>query len=375
MLTIEQVDTTNKKQVKRFIDVPFRLYQGNSQWVPPIRADMKEALNRNKHPFYEHSSAAFFLANREGRDIGRIAALENRNYNSHHGTKTGQFYFFDCEDDSEGAARLFEAAFEWAKGRGLNKITGPKGFSVFDGYGMLERGYEYRQMMNMMNYNNPYYLRMAAESGLEKEVDYISHLVAVKDFKMPERVHSIADRVLKRKKLHVIPFRNKRELREWAPRIGQAYNDAFIKNWEYVPLTDRELDYVVDNIMLVANPKLIKIIARDDQVVGFAFGWPDVSAAMQRSKGNLFPIGIFDLLLEMRRTTSVAGNGMGMLPEYQGLGGNALLYTEMEKSLSGFNFVNFELTQVAETAVQMRKDLETLGGIPYKNHRVFSRSL
>jgi hypothetical protein len=96
---------------------------------------------------------------------------------------------------------------------------------------------------------------------------------------------------------------------------------------------------------------------------------------MQRSKGNLFPFGIFDLLLEMRRTTSVAGNGMGMLPEYQGLGGNALLYTEMEKSLSGFNFVNFELTQVAETAVQMRKDLETLGGIPYKNHRVFSRSL
>ncbi len=375
MLTIEQVDTANKKQVKRFIDVPFRLYQGNSQWVPPIRADMKEALNRNKHPFYEHSAAAFFLANREGRDIGRIAALENRNYNSHHGTKTGQFYFFDCEDDSEGAARLFEAAFAWAKERGLNKITGPKGFSVFDGYGMLERGYEYRQMMNMMNYNNPYYLRLAAESGLEKEVDYISHLVAVKDFKMPERVHSIADRVLKRKKLHVIPFRNKRELREWAPRIGQAYNDAFIENWEYVPLTDRELDYVVDNIMLLANPRLIKIIARDNQVVGFAFGWPDVSAAMQRSKGKLFPFGIFDLLLEMRRTTSVAGNGMGMLPEYQGLGGNALLYTEMEKSLSGFKFVNFELTQVAETAEQMRKDLETLGGIPYKNHRVFSRSL
>jgi GNAT superfamily N-acetyltransferase len=375
MLTIEQVDTTNKKQVKRFIDVPFRLYRGNSQWVPPIRADMNEVLNRNKHPFYEHSTAAFFIATREGRDVGRIAALENKNYNSHHGAQTGQFYFFDCEDDSEAAARLFEAAFEWAKERGLNKITGPKGFSVFDGYGMLERGYEYRQMMNMMNYNNPYYLRLASESGLDKEVDYISHLVAVADFKMPERVHRIAERVLKRKKLRVIPFWNKRELREWAPRIGQAYNDAFIENWEYVPLTDRELEHVVDNIMLVANPKLIKIIARDDQVVGFAFGWPDVSSAMQRSKGKLFPFGIFDLLMEMRRTSSVAGNGMGMLPEYQGLGGNALLYTEMEKSLSGFKFVNFELTQVAETAVQMRKDLETLGGIPYKNHRVFSRAL
>jgi len=375
MLTIQKVDTTEKKQVKRFIDVPFRIYLGNSQWVPPIRADMSETLNRDKHPFYEHSTADFYLAVRDGRDVGRIAALENKNYNKQHGTRTSQFYFFDCEDDSEAASRLFGAVYDWARERGLNKITGPKGFSAFDGYGMLERGFEYRQMMNMMNYNHPYYLQLAGESGLVKEVDYISHRVAVKDFKMPERVHRIAERVLKRKKLRVIDFRNKRHLREWAPRIGRAYNNAFTENWEYTPLTDREIQFVLDNIMLVANPKLLKIIARDDQVVGFTFGWPDVSSAMQRSKGKLFPLGIFDLLLELRRTRSVAGNGMGILPEYQGMGGNALLYTEMEKSLRAFNFINCELTQVAESAVQMRKDLETLGGIPYKNHRVLSRTL
>ena len=147
MLVIEKVDTTNKKQVRRFIDVPFHLYQDNDQWVPPIRLDMVEVLDRQKHPFYEHSTADFFIAVGEGQDVGRIAVLENSSYNKYHGSRTGQFYFFDCEDDSQAAAALFERAFDWAHSRHLEEIVGPKGFSPFDGYGMLERGFEHRQMM------------------------------------------------------------------------------------------------------------------------------------------------------------------------------------------------------------------------------------
>lgn len=375
MLSIEQVDTTKKSQVRRFIDVPFRLYKDCPQWVPPIRMDMFDTLNRNKHPFYEHSTADFFIAVRDGDDVGRIAVLENTSYNRYHESHTGQFYFFDCADDSEAAAALFGRAFEWSASRGLEKIVGPKGFSPFDGYGMLERGFEHRQMMNMMNYNYPYYLRLVEEAGFEKEVDFVSHYIETTDFKMPERVHRIADRVRQRQNLRVLRFKNKRDLRRWADRIGRTYNESFIDNWEYVPLTEAEIKFVVDNIMLVANPKLIKIIAHEEKVVGFAFGWPDVSAAMQRSKGKLLPFGIIDLLIEMRRTKFMAGNGMGMLPDYQGRGGNALLYSEMEKTLTEFGFTECELTQVAESAEQMRKDLETLGGVPYKNHRVFKRTL
>jgi hypothetical protein len=375
MLAIERVDTTDKGQVGRFIDVPFRIYRGHPQWVPPIRSDMTLALNRRKHPYYEHSTADFFIAVRDGRDVGRLAALENLNYNAYHGTRTGQFYFFDCEDDPEAAAALFAAAFEWARRRGLDKMIGPKGMSPFDGYGLLERGFEHRQMMNMMNYNHPYYLRMVAEAGFEKEVDFVSHYIKTEQFKMPERVRRITERVKQRSNLSVLRFRNKDEMKRWGLRIGRSYNDAFVNNWEYVPLTDREVTFVVDNIMLVANPKLIKIIVHDQDVVGFALGWPDVSAAMQRARGRLFPFGIVDLLLEMRRTHWMAGNGMGMLPEYQGRGGNALLYVEMEDTLSEFHFTDLELTQVAETAAQMRQDLETLGGVAYKNHRVFRRQL
>jgi GNAT superfamily N-acetyltransferase len=375
MLTIEKVDTANRAQIRRFIKVPFRLYKQHPQWVPPIRSDVALMLNRKKHPFYEHSTADFFIAVRDGQDIGRIAALENCNYNKHHDMRTAQFYLFDCEDDSEAAAALFQRVFEWARAHSLDTLVGPKGFSAFDGYGLLQKGFEHRQMMNMMNYNYPYYLRLVDEAGFEKEVDFVSHFVIPEDLRLPERLYRIAERAKRHHRLEVIRFKTKRELRQWAGKIGQAYNNAFVKNWEYVPLTEREISFVVDTIMLVANPKLIKIIAQDGNVVGFAFGWPDVSAAMQRCKGRLFPFGIADLLLEMRRTSRISGNGVGILPEFQGRGGNALLYSEMERTVGEFGFKYYEMTQIAETAVQMRKDLESLGGKPYKNHRVYKRPL
>jgi GNAT superfamily N-acetyltransferase len=173
----------------------------------------------------------------------------------------------------------------------------------------------------------------------------------------------------------VIRFQTKQELRAWAPRIGQAYNQAFVNNWEYFPLSDREIQFVLDNVLTVADPKLIKLIAHGERVVGFLFAFPDVSAAIQRSGGRLLPFGIVDLLIEFKRTKWVALNGAGILPEFQGRGGNALLYSEMEKTVREAGFRHADLTQVAETAVQMRHDLVNLGGVPYKNHRVFIRDL
>jgi hypothetical protein len=199
----------------------------------------------------------------------------------------------------------------------------------------------------------------------------------VAEFSLPERVHRIAERVQQRGTLKVHRFRTKRDLRAWANRIGAAYNQAFINNWEYVPLTEAEIKFVLDNIMLVADPRLIKIITHDQDVVGFLFAFPDISAALQRVRGRLLPFGIVDLLLSMRRTDGVALNGMGILEEFQGRGGNALLYSEMVKTMQDerYPFKYADLTQVAETAVQMRQDLINLGGKPYKNHRVYQKGI
>jgi len=375
MLTLEQVDTRSKAQVRRFVRIPYRLYAHHPQWVPPLLGDVELYLNRHKHPYYEFGSADFFIAARDGRDVGRIAVLENPHFNEYHQTRQAWFYLFECEDDLEAATALFERVFEWARSRGLDTIVGPKGFGPLDGYGLLVQGYEHRQMMMMMNYNYDYYPRLVEALGFQKEVDFVSCYLSAESFRLPERIHSIAERVEKRGTLKVQRFRSKREMLSWAKRIGEAYNKTFVNNWEYYPLTQREIDFVVGNILPYADHRLIKIITHDDDVVGFVFAFPDVSAAFQRAQGHLFPLGLLDLILEMKRTQWIALNGAGILPEFQGRGGNALLYSEMEKTIRQYQFQHADLTQVAETAVQMRRDLENLGGKPYKNHRVYVKHL
>lgn len=375
MLSIQPVDVSNKSEVRRFVDLPYRLYRGQPQWVPPLRMDVELMLNPKKHPFYEHSDADFFVAVRDGRVVGRIGVLENKPYNRYHHTRQAQFYLFECEDDREAAGALFEAAFNWARSRGLNKIVGPKGFGALDGYGLLIEGFEHRQMMTMMNYNYPYYPKLIEALGFEKEVDFISCHLKADRYRLPDRIRSIAARVEQRGTLKVQRFKTKAELKAWAPRIGEAYNRAFVNNWEYYPLTPREIKFILDNILVIADPRLIKIITHDDQVVGFLFGFHDVSAALQRAHGRLFPFGLIHLLLELRRTKWVALNGAGILPEFQGRGGNALLYNEMDKTIRDFGFEDADLTQVADTAVQMRADLINIGGQLYKTHRVYAKEL
>ena len=375
MYTIEKTDTSNKAQVRQFVRLPYRLYAGHQQWVPPLFIDAETQLNRDKHPFYEHSDADFFIALRDGRLVGRIAALENRRFNEYHGTRQAQFYLFDCENDPDAASALFDRVFDWAHQRKLDTIVGPKGFGVLDGYGLLIEGHEHRQMMTMMNYNYAYYSDLVEANGFQKEVDFVSCHLDSKNFRLPERIHRIADRVQQRGTLKVQRFRTKADLRAWADRIGQAYNKAFINNWEYYPLTEREIAFLLENLLIIADPRLIKIITHDEEAVGFLFGFPDLSAALQRAKGRLLPFGLINLLIEMRRTKWIALNGAGMLPEFQGRGGNALLYSEMEKTIREYDFLHADLTQVAETAVQMRNDLVNIGGKPYKNHRVYIRHI
>ncbi len=374
MLTIEKIDTENKPQVKRFVEFYYDLYKDCPQWVPPLFMDAYLPLNRKKHPFFEYSDADFFLAVRNGKVVGRICAGVNKRYNEYHNSKKAQFYFFDTIDDLEVARALFDTVSHWAKERGLDTIIGPKGLSPFDGYGLQIEGAEHRQMMTMMNYNYPYYQELVEALGFEKEVDFVSCYLPADAFKIPERVERIALWAMKRGNLWVKHFKSKKELVSWAQRIGETYNRTFVKNWEYYPFSQGDIDYAVQNVFMVADHRLIKLIMHGEDIVGFLFAFPDVSSAIQRAKGRLFPFGIVDILLEMKRTKTVSGNGMGVLPEFQGTGGNALLYYEMGKTMLDFKQFEFvEMTQVAETTKQMRADLKNLNGVEYKNHRVYRK--
>jgi hypothetical protein len=375
MYVTEKVDTSNKKQVSEFVQFHYDLYKDCPQWVPPFYSDIKMMLNRDKHPFYEHSEADFFVVKDQQKIVGRIAVMNNKPFNQYHETKSATFTLIDFIEDQEVANKLFEASFDWAGKRGLNKMVGTKGFSGFDGYGIQVEGFEHRQMMNMLSYNYAYYPKMVEAIGFEKEVDFVSCYLDPNNFKMDPRVPEIAKRVLDRGTFTVKNFKNKAEIIQWATKIGEAYNGTFVNNWEYYPLSKKEVQYLLQTLISVVVPKLVKIIMSDDRIVGFLIAFPDISAAMQRAKGHLNPISIVDMMIEMKRTKWVAVNGAGVLPEYHGRGGNALLYSEMQKTLQSLPFKDADLTQVAETTKMMRKDLENLGGIPYKNHRVYHRDI
>lgn len=371
MLTVEAVTPTARAEVRAFIEIPFRLYADDRRWVPPFRREVAELFDRKAHPFYEHSDAAFFVARRGAGAVGRIAVLENRPFNAHHGVRQASFYCFECEDDRDAAAALVGRAADWARARGLTALVGPKGFSALDGYGILVEGFTHRQTMTMTNYNPPYYAPLVEGLGFVKDVDFGSWRIDRDAFLLPERVRRVAAEVERRGALRLVAFETKRALVKAAQGIGDAYNRAFVNNWEYYPLSPREVDYLVKQIMLVADHRLIKLIAHGDDIVGFLFAFPDVSAALQRARGRLSPLRIVDLLLELKRARSIALNGAGILPQFHGRGGNALLYAAIESTLRASRFDHAELLQIAETAVQMRKDLQMFNAIPCKTHRVF----
>jgi hypothetical protein len=376
MITVKKINLNSKSEIDRFVQFPFDLYEGHPQWVPPFISDVRTMLNPEKHPYYEHSEAEFFIAEREGEVVGRIAALENKPFNKYHNKKDAEFYLFECINDQEVANALFDTVINWARERDLNKLVGPKGFGPLDGYGIQIEGFEHRQMMNMMNYNYPFYRDLVENLGFTKIVDFVSSYIQPQNFQLPPKVRKAAGIAKKRGSFTVVDFENKRELVKWAGRIGQAYNKAFVDNWEYYPLSQNEIDFVVKNVMTIVDPDLMKIITKNDEVVGFVFPFPDVSAAMQKNKGKLGPFAILRLLMEIKKTNWISFNGVGILPEYQGLGGNAIMYAELEKSMHTTDqFIHAELTQVAETAEQMRKDLKNLGVKFYKNHRVYQRDI
>lgn len=376
MITIEKIDTTDRKKVNEFVQFQYDLYKGAPQFCPPFINDIKLMLNRNKHPFYEHSLADFFVArDSSGKMVGRIAAMENKPFNEYHKVKKCQFYLFDVVDDQEVVNKLFEAVFNWAHEHGLNEIVGPKGFASFDGYGILVEGFEHHQMMTMMNYNFPYYAKLLETIGFEKEVDFVSCYIAEENFVLPEKAKKVAEIAIKRGSFKVLNYSTKKDLMKHAWEIGDAYNHTFVNNWEYYPLSKGEVKLLLDNLLVVANPKLIKLITHNDEIVGFLLAFPDITSALQRHGGKITPLALIDIMLEMKKTKWVAVNGAGVLPQFHGLGGNAILYAEMEKSIKDFGFEHCEMTQVAETAEQMRKDLINLGGQPYKNHRVFHKAI
>lgn len=374
LFSILEIDTSNSQQLGQFLNLPFNFYKKCPQWVPPLQGDARRMLDRRHHPFYQHSDAAFFIAqDNAGEIFGRIAVLNNTHYNDYNHEKTAFFYLFECIDDLNISRRLFDAAFNWAQKRGLNLIKGPKGFTALDGMGLLIKGFEYMPAMGIP-YNHAYYQKLVEDAGFISDGDVVSGYLRP-DYRLPEKVHLVAQRVQARLGLTVERFTTRADLRAFVPRLKELYNESLPGTVGNTPLTDEEAKVMADQIIWFANPRLIKILKKGDQIVGFLFAYPDVSAALQRTKGKLFPFGWIDLLLELKRTTWIDINGAGVIEEYRGMGGTAILFSEMEKTLLSDDFTRADVVQIGVDNQKMQMEMSALGLDFCKTHRNYKRTL
>ena len=207
-MTISIQRVAGKRDEREFIELPHRLYRDVPQWVPWFRADMRRMVSR-KHPFFEHSRRGVLPRPPGDRVVGRLCVQENTRYNEHQKMRGAHFYFFDAEDDPEAAAGLFEAALAWARGRGLDSLMGPFGLGGSTGNGILVDGFEHTAAMTMMSWNPPYYARLIEGAGFAKHFELYSAHLDASAFRLPDRIRSVAEHVLARKRFSVLRFRNK----------------------------------------------------------------------------------------------------------------------------------------------------------------------
>lgn len=365
---------TSRKRIDEFIEFPKRLYRNCPQWVPWFDVDVR-ALLWKKHPYFSHAQGEFLLVRKDGRTVARACVTENKRYNETHGMRVAHFYFFDTEDDQKAVDCLVSHMVNWARNRGLTGVLGPILQGGSSGSGILVDGFEHRAAMNMMVYNYPYYAGLLENAGFRPFSTLLSLELPTDTFALPEKVARISELVEKRGRFEVMKFSSKSELRKVSDEIAALYNPTLGDHLEDYPLSDKELLQVRKDLLLVADPELVKILKYEGAIVGFLFVFVDISGTMQKNKGKTGPVEILRLLGALKNPGKVLFNGMGILPEYQKMGGNALLYSELGKTLAKAGVKSGEIVQVNENTVLMLKDVQTLGGRIIKTHRMYLKEL
>ncbi len=376
---IQRIDLTDAKQVNAFIQLPYKIYHNNSHWVPPLNSDIKYMLDSRKNPFYEHSKAIFLLVlDDNNQPVGRLACLINAQYNHYNQSKFAFFYLFESLYLPEASLQLFETAFDWARSEGMDSIAGPKGFSPSNGLGLLIEGFEHIPAYGVP-YNPPYYSSLLEQAGFIKSTEILSGYIKAGIF-VDEKIELIARRVKERRGLHIAQCNTRKDLRKLLPKLHNLYNDGS-KGTEggyphpNVPLTQEESKNIVNQFYKIADPKLLKLLMKDDQVVGYILAYPDISKALQRCKGHLFPFGWLDILISLKTTKVADINGAGMLEEYRGSGGTAILFNEFHKSARESHYTRGEVVQVGTENTPMLRELSNFGIIFHKKHGIFTHSI
>jgi hypothetical protein len=370
-LQTRTLNTDQKKDVRLFKSLPFQLYHKNPYWIPPVPGEIEFAMNRQKHPFYAHSDADFIIVESGKQILGRIAVLKNRHFCELHQINTAFFYYYEAVEDGEVAGLLLSAAQDWCRQRKIDHIMGPRGLLRSNCIGMLVEGFD-QPFATGMTYNLPYYQDQLTANGFTKRNDHFSGYL---EKHLNSKINRVAEKVLAKGHFQLHRFQSVKEMKEWIPRVDEIHHRAFAENPDFVPSTPEEFVVLAKDIIALADPRYIEMIMHGDEIAGFLIAFPNINRGLRFAAGKMLPFGWLWLLLDKRFSRSIDVEGIGLLPEFQGLGGNAVLYAALDRVTSGRRFTHAEIVQIDERNFRSKADMQTMQVVWNKTHRTFEKDL
>jgi GNAT superfamily N-acetyltransferase len=376
--SVEIRPVRSRRDLKRFVKVPFHLHRDSAQWVPPLIFERMEFLNREKNPYFEHAEAEYFLAERDGEPVGRITAQVDRRWDEYQGGRDAMFGFFESADDPEVARALLDTAVEWARGRGRSRIVGPMDFTTNDELGILIDGYELRPMI-LEPWHPPYYRELIEAHGFGKTMDLLMWELELGSLKEGERfdpaIHAAAEKALHDEGIAIRNMR-KRQMADEVRRFMEVYNEAWGDNWGFVPITDAEVEFQAKNLKQVLDEDWAYIAEKNGEVVGAACTLPDVNQVLAKMGGRLLPFGWLRFLLGKRKVDRLRVLALGVKHEYRHSGVAAGLYLKhLETAHKPGAIEGGEMGWILETNGPMNRAMEGMGGKVVKRYRIFEKAL
>lgn len=371
-ITVKPVCT--KREMKQFIHLPARVHRDHKNWVPPLYSDEWEFFDANRNKAFQYCDTILLLAYRDRKVVGRIMGIINYRYNENHRENNARFNFLEAWDDQEVIRILLEHVEDWARIKGMDKLVGPLAFSDKDPQGFLVEGFS-QPIVIASHCNFEYIIRHLDALGYKKEIDLVVYKVDIPE-KIPEIYQRISDRAMRNNELHLVEFTRRKDLKPLIRPIFTLINKTFKEIYGFMPFTLEEMDDFANRYLLIMDPRYIKVIQNElNELVAFIIGMPDISEGIRRSKGYLFPFGLFHIFLSSRRTRQLNLLLGAIHPDYQNRGLDAVLGTAMLNSAhkGGMKYIDSHLEM--ESNIKVRAEMEYMGGQVYKRYRIFFKSL
>ncbi len=361
--------TNSKSDRKKFIKFAWEIYKGDPNWVPPLIMDKLKILDKNKNPFFKRAEMDLFMAYRDGKPVGRIAAIKNDAHNHYHNENIGFFGFFESINDQEVANKLFDTAKAWIKERGLTDMRGPANPSSNDEYGLLIEGFDDPPRL-MMTYNPKYYIDLIENYGLKKIKDLYAYKIEHDKVRKENKISRVAELAKKRYNVKLTEI-NMKDFKNELEKVKYVYNKAWAPNWGFIPMTDEEIDLLAKDLKPIVDPSLVLFAEVNGETVGFSLVMPDYNEIFINMNGRLFPFGIFKLFTQRKKITWARIITLGIIPEYQQRGIAAIFFDAIIDRAHARGIDKGEASWVLEDNLMMTRSAEMMKGELYKKYRIY----